>query len=187
MSRMGMLITAFWIFVIGMLIWEFNSYNQHATEEAIAHPAQTHFFYYNTNVAPLTPPPPRIPDGPYVKQITTSVERNQPSQGNFIYLVTLKNVGNAKAVGVQVLVRPFAGADTSNEDGGDSSAVHHPGGAATAPTNYNPMADYGAWITFPDLAPGQSDTESTVFLEHAGSDPGGNPAPQILFKSEKDK
>jgi hypothetical protein len=186
MSRMGMLITAFWIFVIGMLIWEFNSYNQHATEEAIAHPPQKHFFYYNTNIAPLNAPPPPLPDGPYVKQIATSVEHNEPSQGNFIYLVTLKNVGNAKAVGVQVLVHPFAGVSMGNDDGGNSAAMHRPGGSAAA-SNYNPMADYGQWITFPDLAPGQSDTESTVFLEHPGTDPGANPEPQILFKSEKGK
>ena len=187
MSNMGKLITAFWVFVCGMLIWQFYSYNQHATEEAAAHPRQEQFFFYNTNTAPVVPPAPRIPDGPFVKQIANSFENNEPNQGNFIYLVTLKNVGNAKAVGVQVLARPFAGISTGNDDGGDSTLIHRPGGGGAAALNSNPMADYGQWISFPDLAPGQSDTENAIFLEQGGMNPGGNPAPQILFKSEKDK
>ncbi|MEJ0000536.1 MAG: hypothetical protein WDO13_16080 [Verrucomicrobiota bacterium] len=98
-----------------------------------------------------------------------------PSTGNITCRVTLKNLGSAKAVNVQVEVRPFHGGTLGDEDVGpgikpvdDSSAV----------------AQLSQWLTFPDLVPGESETESVTFPAQTGVHPGKNPSPQIVFESK---
>jgi hypothetical protein len=92
--------------------------------------------------------------------------------------VTVKNVGQKKATGVQVSVRPFHGARYGNDN------VGH------APVGILPDTDRRAqienWLAFPDLAPGEQSTQSTVFLKQVGLDPGTNPNPEIDFKTVKE-
>jgi hypothetical protein len=62
----------------------------------------------------------------------------------------------------------------------------------------DPLSQYGAWVSFPDLAPGESNTQTVSFLDRAGAKPvvlgksdtgiPGQPmeqlTPEIIFKSE---
>jgi len=176
MSRTRMLIIAFWIFIGVMLIWQFYTYNQGLTQAAIDHPQQEHFYFFQTNSAPIAPSLAHS-NGADVQQVHYSVEEDTPSAGNMTCHVTLKNEGNAKAVGVQIFVRPFRGASNYDEDVGRSD---------TKPlSDDDPVSQFGQWLTFSDLAPGESSTQSVVFLSRHFVIQGKNPKPQILFQTEK--
>jgi len=176
MSRLRKLIIAFWIFIGCMLLWQFYEYDQGLTQAEEAHPTQEHFFFYQTNLAPVAPPPQRH-DGAYVEQTSFTTRDNTPATGSFTCQVTLKNDGNAKAVGVQVMVRPYRGIRTGDEDMG-----HTPLGVLS---DNDPLAQLGQWVTFPDLAPGESSTQSVVFLSHPDVQPGANPNPDLVFQTDK--
>ena len=123
----------------------------------------------------------RDSDGPDVQQIAYSVEENTPTSVSFTCKVTLKNVGNAKATNVQVAVRPYHGTRTDNEDVGPNTDT------MTFLDDNDYRAQIVEWVTFPDLAPGESSTKSTVFLSRTDLKPGTNPKPEILFEPEKAK
>ncbi len=180
MTPIRKLIIAFWIFIGCMLLWQFYSYNQGLKEAAISHPTQEHFFFYNTNPggAPAAPAQPKH-NGPDVQQTGFSVENNAPGRGSFTCHVTLKNLGNAKAVGVQLWVRPYRGITRGDVDEGhaDMSTL----------SDTDPIAQIGQWVSFPDLAPGESSTQSVVFLSRGDVTPGTNPNPEIHFQTEKAK
>ncbi len=172
---MRTLIYAFWAFIIIMLLWQAYNYNQSISDRATAQKEQ-HYFYFDTNVVnPAGPNPPPAPvrhTGAYVVQSLYTVEQNQPSRGNFTCHVTLKNEGEAKAVNVQVQVRPYRGSRTDDEDLGVKYAI----------LNDNaPLAQIGQWVSFPDLDPGQSSTQSTVFFAQQGAQMGPNKDPQINY------
>lgn len=163
-----------------MLLWQFYNYNQALNQEAAAHPQQERFYFYNTNTGPTTPAVTRPAiDGADVHQLAYSVEPNKPGPGNFTSTVILKNVGNAKATGIQVMVRPYRGIKIGDEDNGPATAHML--------DENDPTSLYGQWLTFPDLAPGESATQTIVFASQPNITPGTNPNPQILFQSEKAK
>ncbi len=191
MSRFRQLIAAFWIFVAIMLLWQFYTYNQALNNPA--HPTQEHFYFLHTNGAAGTAPTQPIRDGAYVEQTQYTVKEDDPTPGNFTVYVTLKNTGNAKAVAVQIHVRPFRGMRLGDEDAGNSP-LH-------IIKDNDPTAQIGDWLSFPDLAPGESSTQSTTFLDKPGATPvipgvtpngiPGHPqeklAPEIVFDTEKSK
>ena len=179
MSRTRKLIIAFWIFIGCMLLWQFYSYNKGLDQAAIAHPQQKQYWFTNSvATAPAASTQPTR-DGADVQQAGFSVEDNAPSTGSFTCHVTLKNRGNAKAVGIQVSVRPYRGISRGDEDAGhtDMSVL----------SDSDPISQFGQWVTFPDLAPGESSTQSVVFLGRTDVRPGTNPKPEIHFQTEKAK
>jgi len=179
MSRTRKLIIAFWIFIVIMLLWQFYTYDQGLTQASIDHPQQQHFWFTNSASAAPVAPTPEQHTGADVEQTGFMVENNKPGAGSFTCQVTLKNVGNAKAVGVQVNVRPYRGTSTYDEDVGHQKVI--------VLDDNNPISQFGQWVTFPDLAPGDSSTQSVVFISRTDARPGANPHPEILFQTEKAK
>jgi hypothetical protein len=181
MSRTRKLIIAFWIFIGCMLLWQFYDYNQGLKEASVEHPTQQHFWFTNSVATAPGAPAQAHRDGPDVQQTGFSVENNAPSTGNFTCHVTLKNVGNAKAVGVQVSVRPYRGITLDDQDEG------HARPADVTLSDSDPISQFGQWVTFPDLAPGESSTQKVFFLSRTDVIPGTNPNPEIQFQKEKAK
>jgi len=178
MTPIRKLIIAFWVFIVGMLLWQFYSYNKGLDQEAIDHPQQEHFWFTNSVAAPAAPTQAHS-DGADVQQTGFSVEDNAPGAGSFTCHVTLKNKGNAKAVAVQVSVRPYRGITRGDEDVGhtDMSIL----------SDSDPISQFGQWVAFPDLAPGESSTQDVIFISRTDVRPGANPNPEIQFQTEKAK
>lgn len=177
---MNWFITGFWIFIAIMLLWEFHDYNQVAVQTDAAAPKQEHFFFYDTNTD--TPPPEASKakvDGADVEQTAFTTEKNVPAAGSFTAHVTVKNLGTAKAVGIQVMVRPYRGIMTVSGEMSDTGNQYL--------DDNDPLSQFGQWVDVPDLAPGESATVDTIFTSRAGISPGNNPKPQILFGTEKAK
>jgi hypothetical protein len=149
MTPLRKLIYAFWIFVVIMLLWQFYTYNAGLRQQAIDHPTQEHFYFYNTNstTAAAAPAPAQV-NGADVQQVRYTVEEGVGGTGNMTCHVTLKNMGNARATGIQIMVRPFRGASNYDEDVGKSDS--------TPLSDDDPISKFGQWISFPDLAPGAS-------------------------------
>lgn len=179
MSLTRKLIIAFWIFIGIMLFWQFYAYDQGLKEAAIDHPQQKQFLFFNTNAVASAAPAQPVRNGPDVEQTAYSVEENTPTPGSFTCHVTLKNLGNAKAVNVQVAVHPYRGTPTDDED------VGHNTDQITLLDDDDYRAQMVDWLTFPDLAPGESSTQSTVFLMRNDVKPGPNSKPEINFEPEK--
>jgi hypothetical protein len=191
MSLTRKLIIAFWIFIVIMLLWQFYSYDQGLKQAAIDHPQQDHFFFFNTNTAAASAPVQPQINGPDIEQTAYSVEEQTPSSVTFTVHVTLKNLGNAKAVGIQIHVRPFRGMRLGDEDVGNSPLSILP--------EDDPRSQFGQWVSFPDLAPGESSTQSVIFLNQDNATPvipgvsaTGVPGqaqeklkPEIIFSAEK--
>jgi hypothetical protein len=176
MSRTRQAIIAFWVVIITLLIWEFYSYNTAVTKQEEEHPAQQHFYFIHTNgPTAIAPKAPR--EGADVEQVGFDIQRNTPSAGSFTCRVTVKNLGTAKAIGVQVDVRPYKGISLGDLDNG------HPRPGTMS--DNDAVAQIGQWVTFPDLAPGESASQSAVFLNRQDVGPGTNPQPEILFDTEK--
>ena len=177
MSRTRKLIIAFWIFIGCMLLWQFYTYDQGLKEAGITHPQQEHFWFTNSVATAPAAPSPEHRDGADVQQTGFSVADNTPSMGSFTCQVTLKNRGNAKAVSIQVSVRPYRGISRGDEDVGhaDMSVL----------SDSDPISQFGQWVSFPDLAPGESSTQNVVFIGRTDVRPGTNPQPEIRFQTEK--
>lgn len=176
MSWTRRFIYAFWAFVIIMLLWQAYVYNRNISRVDPLHPTQRQFFFYHTNAhAKVSPPEERT--GPDVQQVAFTVEDNVPGPSNFTCHVTLRNKGHAKAVNVQVQVQPYRGTTVGDEDVGPASIK---------PINdQSALAQFGQWVSFPDLAPGETSTQSAVFFKQNGAHPGRNASPQIIFQPEK--
>jgi hypothetical protein len=176
MSRTQKWITAFWIFIGCMLLWQFYSYNEGLKQQAIEHPQQTEFWF--TNAAPTKAAPTQAAiNGADVQQTAFAVQDNTPNTGSFTCQVTLKNVGNAKAVDIQISVRPYRGVSNYDEDVGQQNVI--------VLSDDDPLSKFGQWVSFPDLAPGESSTQSVTFLSRSDFKPGNNPKPNIMFQTEK--
>ena len=175
---MRKLTIAFWIFIGCMLLWQFYSYNQGLTKAAVEHPQQQHFYFLPPGTpknTAATPAP--VHEGPYVVQTAFTVQPNTPAPGSFTCAVTLKNDGTAKATNVQVEVRPFRRVRLDDDDMGRDVETYLPD------TDYR--AQISSWISFPPLAPGESNTQTTTFLMRNDMNPGLNPDPQIIFEPDK--
>jgi len=178
MSRTRKLIIAFWIFIGVMLLWQFYTYDQGLTRAAVEHPQQEHFYFFHTNAAPGAVAPARS-EGPDVEQVGYTVDEGSPSPGSFTCKMTVKNLGKAKAVNVQGSVHPYRGTRTDDEDRGPNT------GQITLLNDSDYRAQMSEWVTFPDLAPGESSTQSVVFIDRSDVNPGPNPKPEIIFEREK--
>jgi hypothetical protein len=176
MSWTRRFIWAFWIFLAIMLLWQFYTYNG-KIEEAAAQPKQEHFFFYQPTVASEKAAA-AIHDGPYVEQTNFTVEDNTPNNTAFTCHVTLKNTGKAKATSVSVCVRPFRG-----------TALFDPDSAQRNDTKMlpddSPRGMINQWVTFPDLDPGESSTQSAVFMKNGTGAYGNNPKAEIVYLPEK--
>jgi len=170
-------IWAFWIFVISMLIWQAYQYNQKISAPDPQHPTDAHYFFYQPN--PHAAAAPVVSDGPNVVQAAFSIQDNTPTTSNFTCNVTLKNTGKAKALNVQVRVRPYRGQPMGDTDMGRTAIV--------PVSDDSTLGQFGQWLEFPDLAPGESSTQSVMFVKQAGGNYGNNPSPEILFSPEKTK
>ena len=175
MTTTTKVLAAFWIFIVVMLVWEFYSYNQGLTQAAVDHPKQEHFYFFHTN-APAAAAP-QIKDGPDIVQTAFSVHTDEPATGSITCYVTLQNVGTKAATNVQVCVRPYRGVSTVDIDVG--------GGRGGVLSDDDPISLRSDWLAFPDLAPGQSITQTDVFLAQPGLRTGSNPKPQIIFEKAK--
>ena len=174
MSWTRRFIWAFWIFVAVMLLWQFYTYNAKISAPP-AHPTQDHFFFYQP--APGAAAAPVEHDGPFVEQSSFTVEDHTPSDSSFTCHVTLKNSGKAKAIDVSVCVRPFRGAIMVTDDNGNGNRPI---------SDDSPRAQINQWVSFPDLDPGQSVTESVMFMKDSGATAfGENPRPEIVYQPEK--
>ena len=49
----------------------------------------------------------------------------------------------------------------------------------------DPLSQYGTWISFPDLKPGESSSQSAIFFDHPHVQAGFNPSPEINFETAK--
>jgi hypothetical protein len=175
-ERWRQLIIAFWVVIIGMLLWQFVSYNQSMTQQAVQHPAQTQFIFLHTN-APAAAPGMSHSNTADIKQSDFTVQPNTPSTFNYTCVITLKNVGHAPATGIQVWVRPYRGTSNYDEDIGQQRT--------RVLDDHDPISMLGDWLSFPDLAPGESATRTDVFLNRTDAKPGSNPNPQIIFETVK--
>jgi hypothetical protein len=111
-----------------------------------------------------------------VKQTLVNVLDDTPNPGSFTYQVTVKNVGGATAKSVQEVVYPFRGGHLGNGHRGFTDGVVG---------DTDPRAQMSAVLVFPDLSPGQENTQAAVFLADPDINPGLNPNPQISFISAK--
>jgi len=179
MTPIRRLIILFWVFIGAMLIWQFYKYNQGIDQDTIAHPQQEHYFFNSTNATPgpSTAAPAR--DGANVQQIGYTVAANSPGPGSFTARVTVRNIGNAKATAIQVMVRPYRGITLGDQDNGHA--------VIESISDNDPLAQFGQWISFSDLDPGATETETVVFITRTGVPFGTNPTPQITFQTEKAK
>jgi hypothetical protein len=161
-----------------MLLWQFYLYNHKLSTPDPAHPQQEHFFFYQPKLnAGVAAAAPVVTDGPNVVQTGFTVQDNTPTSQNFTCKVTLKNVGKAKAVGVQVHVRPYRGQPVGDVDMGRT--------VLTPVSDDSAIAQFGQWLEFPDLTPGESSTQTVVFVKQVGGNYGTNPSPEIFFEVEK--
>jgi hypothetical protein len=175
MTTTRKVIIAFWIFIVIALPWEFYNYNQSLNKQATDHPVQQHFYFFHTNAPTATAA--QVHNGPNVVQTSFTVQPDTPARGSITCSVTLKNTGNEPATSVQVCVRPYRGVSTINIDVG--------GGRGEVLKDDDPISMLSDWLAFPDLAPGQSSTETDIFLARPGLPTGLNPTPQIIFETAK--
>jgi hypothetical protein len=174
MTRTRWLIVLFWVFVFVMLIKSFIDYNRRAETEAELHPQPTQGFF--TTLPP--PPPPPVPSAAAdVRQTSFEVQTDTPSPGNFTCLVTVKNFGLSRAENIQVRVRPYRGTRRA--------PIQQNYVPSTPLSEDDPLSQLSSWLAFPDLAPGESSTQSVVFTSMPPLEPGLNPNPEIHFDSAK--
>jgi hypothetical protein len=176
MSWTRRFIWLFWIFVISMLLWQCYQYNAELSKPG-ATPQQQHFFFYQPTPGKA---PPVEHEGPFVEQTAFAVADNTPAVSSFTCHITLKNTGKGKAINVSVCVRPYRGTLLNNgDDGGhnDTKLID----------DNSPRAQINQWVTFPDLDPGQSSTQSVIFYKEGASSYGTNPKPDIVYQPEKKK
>lgn len=159
-----------------MLVWQAYQYNQKISAPDVQHPTDGHYFFYQPNPHAAAAAP-VVTDGPDVEQTAFSVADNTPTTSNFTCSVTLKNKGKAKAVNVQVRVRPYRGQPVGDTDMGRT--------AITPISDDSAMGQFGQWVDFPDLAPGESSTQSVMFVKQVGGNYGNNPSPEVMFSPEK--
>ncbi len=173
---------AFWILIGTMLFLQFNSYNKHLDQvAAAAPPRQEHFFYVHgqTNAVTTTDAPPQ-PDKADVQQVAFSYDNDTPTQGYFTCHVVLMNKGTLKAQEISVQVSPYRGIMVGDDnDNNDNGLGPH------AIDDNDPLAQINQWVSFPDLAPGESKSADVSFMGQPRVKPGHNPNPQIIFHAAK--
>ncbi len=168
-------IVVFWFVVIVMIIKSCHDAEEQRKQDALLHP-QADRFTFTEPSAPPAPAPAPAPEA-RVEQISFSTKPSTPTPGSFTCFVTLRNTGSKKAQNIQIRVRPYRGTPYGDPDYGHQNL--------RPLSETDPLSQYGSWIGFPDLDPGQSSTQSVVFLDHPNATPGTNPTPEIIFGTVK--
>jgi hypothetical protein len=174
MTKTRWLILLFWVVVIGMILKQCHDSDAKQQQEFQAHPAQTHFFFTPPPKPPAAPLPPK--QDADVQQTSFTVQDDTPGPGSFTCQVTVQNKGLSKAQSVQVQVRPFFGAHRDDEGGRIND---------TRINGMDPIVQTNTWVSFPDLNPGESSTQTATFLDQPHIHPGFNSQPQIKFETAK--
>jgi hypothetical protein len=147
--------------------------------------------YYALLPAPPPPPeqhflPPSFPGStaaapPAEAQVklTHYVAHITPGSAEFSVDVTVKNIGGKKAAGVQVTVHPYLGTmDTDKTQNGPDENANQMGG--------DPMRNVLQNLSFPDLDPGQSATQTFTLPLRSDAQPAErDDTAQIVFESAK--
>jgi hypothetical protein len=180
MTRGTQALYAFCALLVIILGWQFYQYSESLSQlpPGAVDPHKRYVFIH-TNGSPI-PAAPAPADGAFLKQVSYEVQNGVPNSAMMTCVVRIKNTGNATATGIQVEVRPYKDSVKGDENVGGMGSDE-----PIAPTD--PRALMSQWITFPDLAPGQSATENAVFVAQDGYNPGKNPNPQIIFQTAKPK
>ena len=94
--------------------------------------------------------------------------------------VTLKNFGRKKATGVQIKIFPYTvGSDTNVEP-----HVHGPDEMPLTHGQGDILQTAFQYITFPDIAPGDSSTQTVSLPNRSDADPSDSqPKPEIQFSN----
>jgi hypothetical protein len=166
------LILLFWVFVIGMLLKQCHDSDAARQQQFQVNPPPSHFFF---TPPPKPPPPPAPPKaGADVQQIRFIVQDNTPGPGTFTCQITVQNKGLSRAHNIQVQVRPFFGAHKDDEGGRIND---------TSLSSVDTIQQMSTWVSFPDLNPGETSTQTTTFLDQLHIHPGYNSQPQITFET----
>jgi len=175
MNPMRWMITLFWVFVVGMLLWQFYDYNQNLSNDTLVAPRPQHYYYFNTNQNAVTAVTtlPKAADGAYLQQIGYTVNDHTPIQNEFTATSVIKNRGTVKATHIQIWIRPYRGIQIADEEMGAPQNTYL--------SDNDPLAQIGEWVDVPDLGPGETATVSATFLRKPAITPGGNPSPNITF------
>ena len=168
------LILLFWVVVIGMLLKECHDSDAARQQDLQSHPSQAHFFFTPPPAPPAAPPPPS--QDADVRQVRFVVQQDTPAPGSFTCQVTVQNTGLRRARYIQLQVRPFFGAHMDDEGGRIND---------TRISNMDTVSQISTWISFPDLNPGESSTQTTTFLDQPHIIPGFNSRPEIKFETVK--
>ena len=167
----------FWVFVLGMLFWQFQNYNSNLTHEYASRPAkEEHFFYYTNHMAH---PQPAI-NGPILKQISYSLQYNSPGAGMITARFTVQNTGNVKARNIVMQIFPYQG----GVRGGDVDDGHTKAQYMNA---NDPIVQINQSVNLPDLAPGETTLQTASFYAQTDVTPGDNPVPQFTFTPDTPK
>lgn len=181
------LIVAVWIIIMGAFVTKFFSQDKRLGRSddlsAVPSPTPQHFFALHGKGPGDEKPSLLKPGVADVRQVAFSYTLRTPEAHYFTCHVTLMNGGALKATHVQVQVRPFRGIPMGNPDGGRFMGSD----PNRAISDDNPVAQYNAWVSFPDIEPGQTVSRDAVFFNRPGYTPGDNPNPQIIFETDKPK
>jgi hypothetical protein len=170
------LIVLFWVLVGFVLLKQCADSGRKIAQEAGTAPPRQYFFVAPPATKSL--PGPAVPSpNADVHQVGFTWKDNTPGQGLYTCQVTLRNDGTKPATGVSVHVRPYRGTMYGTNGEG------HVGYRLLKDTDI--LSQYGSWVSFPDLKPGESSTQSAVFLDQPNATPGYNPNPEIDFGTAK--
>jgi hypothetical protein len=171
------LIVLFWVVVIALLLHECMQEDAARVQQGNAEKKRQYFFVPPISQANPTPPPAPPIMAADVRQVSFITKVNTPGAGSFTCYVTVRNQGLLKATSIRVHVRPYRGAGVGSIDIGP--AKFH------ILKETDPLSQYGTWLSFPDLKPGESATQSAVFFDHPNIKAGFNPNPEIIFETAK--
>jgi hypothetical protein len=145
-------------------------------------------YMFQSVTAPVPPPPvarhwmpPPLPGAPVASQdadvrLIHYVPHIVPGAMTFTCDVVVKNFGKKKATEVQVRIQPYVGnKDTNPAQPGPDEIPAQPGG--------DPMANITQWVSFSDLGPGETATQSLTFPMRSDADPAQAFKPQVTFQT----
>jgi hypothetical protein len=144
--------------------------------------------------AVMAPPPPPVPEKHWFPpplpgsvppaapanaevHLVHYIMKRVPDTSTFTADVTVQNVGLKKATSVQVKIQPYVGTmDTNKAQPGPDEIPDQPGG--------DPMANVVQWVTFPDLAPDETSTQTLSFSMRSDADPAqSQPHAEVEFQT----
>jgi hypothetical protein len=150
------LIVAFW--AVMLLVGAFYAF-QSITAPAPPIVPEKHWF-----APPLPGSLPPVPSASADVKLLHYIMKRVPNSSTFTVDVTVQNVGQKKATGVQVKIQPYIGTmDTNKAQPGPDEIPAQPGG--------DPMVNTAQWVAFGDLPAGQTATQTLTFSMRSDADP----------------